>query len=396
MTPFSANKNKLLLFLVLAVLAGGVATSVDLTYIHFKVASSDGSYKSFCNINETINCDAVAQSEFSTFFGIPIAILGMATYLFSMLIVSLRISRFRDRIPRLDALQLWIAAGSVGYSLFLAYICFAIIHAWCIMCMVLYLVNFLFLALSIPLSETPTKDQFRAFREILAWMFGTKLKAALFILLGLAALTTFTLGGIRDYQAEQERLEKLLSRLTPVSQTFSDVGSISGNLNASKTLVVFTDYQCPYCMKLELTLDELLAKRPDLRLIRKDFPLDMACNPLITEPFHNASCLSATYALCAARQGKYKEFHHHLLANQRKIEENFLNESVRELGLDENAMRVCVESPDVAAELKKSIDEGLALKLRGTPALVFPGNRMMKGALKLKELEKILDAIGNE
>ena len=48
----------------------------------------DPSYVSSCNLSETLNCDAVQTSRQSSLFGYPLALFGLATYAFLLVLTT--------------------------------------------------------------------------------------------------------------------------------------------------------------------------------------------------------------------------------------------------------------------------------------------------------------------
>ncbi len=62
------------LILALALLALGA--SIAALYVHYRVIK-DPTYSSFCDINETVSCEAVLQSPYATVRGIPVAAGGV-------------------------------------------------------------------------------------------------------------------------------------------------------------------------------------------------------------------------------------------------------------------------------------------------------------------------------
>src|SRR5947209_1225217 len=66
---------------LLAVLGMNAALSVVMLYVHAQLHATGGSYTSFCNVSNRVNCDVVLASAYATLAGIPIAALALATYL---------------------------------------------------------------------------------------------------------------------------------------------------------------------------------------------------------------------------------------------------------------------------------------------------------------------------
>ena len=82
---------------------------------------------------------------------------------------------------------------------------------------------------------------------------------------------------------------------------------MKGKETAKVTIVEFSDFECPYCVKAEPTVKALLAKYPDkIRLVYRDFPL----------PMHPNAVSAAPVAMCAAKQGKFWPVHDLLFRNQ--------------------------------------------------------------------------------
>ena len=72
-TSKPAEKGVNLIFPILAVVINlaCVLVSIELTHIHYGV-HTDPNFSSFCAINETVNCDTVANSSWAMLWGVPI------------------------------------------------------------------------------------------------------------------------------------------------------------------------------------------------------------------------------------------------------------------------------------------------------------------------------------
>ena len=58
----------------------GLALTIELAVIFFKVNFNDTFSASFCSVSNLIDCDGVAKTKYSMFFGIPLALWGMFLY----------------------------------------------------------------------------------------------------------------------------------------------------------------------------------------------------------------------------------------------------------------------------------------------------------------------------
>tara|TARA_R110002124_G_scaffold287216_1_gene471503 strand:+ start:195756 stop:196442 length:687 start_codon:yes stop_codon:yes gene_type:complete len=74
--------------------------------------------------------------------------------------------------------------------------------------------------------------------------------------------------------------------------------TINGDENSALKVVVFYDYNCPYCMIEEAALDEALSGREDVRVILRPVPF-----------LGDDSFELAKLAMAAARLGIFPEFH---------------------------------------------------------------------------------------
>ncbi|MFA6532871.1 MAG: thioredoxin domain-containing protein [Patescibacteria group bacterium] len=88
----------------------------------------------------------------------------------------------------------------------------------------------------------------------------------------------------------------------PVAQTVDVKGMVStGAKNGKVTLVEFSDFQCPYCIRAFPTVEQILKEyKNDVTFYFKQFPLVQ---------IHPFAQKAAEASLCAADQGKFWEWH---------------------------------------------------------------------------------------
>ena len=128
----------------------GIITSFYLTHHHLEINSNLQIGESFCSINESINCDSVARSEYSQIAGIPISIIGLFYYLtlFSFLVILQNLD-FKVK----KGILVLLSTSSVIYSIGLGLISWFAIKSICIFCCLIYLINILIALLSFRLSS---------------------------------------------------------------------------------------------------------------------------------------------------------------------------------------------------------------------------------------------------
>ena len=145
-------------------------------------------------------------------------------------------------------------------------------------------------------------------------------------------------------------------------------GAWAGNPEGDVTLVVFTDYNCPYCRATSPEIDRLLASDPKLRVVWREMP--------VLGPGSDAA---AAVALAAAKQGKYYAFHRALFAGGHPDDAG-IAAAAKAAGITPGSLAAESMAPDVQAELQANRELGRQLDIGGTPFYVI-GNRTFQGAV---------------
>lgn len=111
---------------VIAVLAGtGIAVSAFSLHHHFARSKT-----SFCDLGQSFNCDLVNRSPYSTFMGVPVALIGIVGYLAILALATV----YRQKAETPVILVIAAAAGT-AFALYLTYLEAYVIQAWCILCL---------------------------------------------------------------------------------------------------------------------------------------------------------------------------------------------------------------------------------------------------------------------
>lgn len=156
---------------------------------------------------------------------------------------------------------------------------------------------------------------------------------------------------------------------------------VIGAKDARVTIVVFTDYQCPFCKRVEPTLKEALKKyEGKIKLVVRDFPLS----------FHPEAHPAALAATCAQNQGQFEAMKDGLFNHQESLSNDLYVRLARELKLDAAKFDACRKDPKTEWSVRQDIRDGETLGVNGTPALFING-RKAAGALNLDELSRLID-----
>jgi protein-disulfide isomerase len=137
-----------------------------------------------------------------------------------------------------------------------------------------------------------------------------------------------------------------------------------GPSNARVVIVEFADFQCPYCSKASEIVKKVAAEYPaDVRVVFRHFPLSN----------HPLAPKAAEASACANEQGRFWEYHDHLFANPRDLDETALKAHAVTLGLEVKPFVECLESGRMKALVEKDRKAGEALGINGTPAFFING-----------------------
>jgi protein-disulfide isomerase len=214
---------------------------------------------------------------------------------------------------------------------------------------------------------------------------------------------------IRDYLAKQLQLESLdrqynkakseglvKSYLEAPSEFLleTNVGKsyIRGNKNAKVIVLEYSDYQCPFCARVQSTLTQLIKDYGDrVAFGYRHFPL----------PFHKEADEAAIAVECARDQGKFEALHSLLFENQKNQFVKDLISYAEDIGVeDAEKYEKCIQEekyrPRVLADMKAGQEAGVT----GTPGF-FIGTfesetgkiqgKFLSGARPIQDFKQILD-----
>jgi len=177
-------------------------------------------------------------------------------------------------------------------------------------------------------------------------------------------------GALGDaFVAAQQPDQPLEAADIPIDEAYS-----YGAADAPITIVEYSDYECPFCLRyFSLTLPELVQKYVDTGIVRyvfKDFPLTN---------LHQQAFGAAEAARCAGDQDSYFEMHDLIFANQNDWAGNEAASAIfhgyaNGLGLDLAEFSSCMSTHKYADAIQADIDEGISLGVTGTPAFFLNGN----------------------
>jgi protein-disulfide isomerase len=154
-----------------------------------------------------------------------------------------------------------------------------------------------------------------------------------------------------------------------------------GPHDAPVTVIVFSDFQCPFCSKAESTIKELEEDYPGkVRFVFKNNPMH----------FHKSARLAAKAALAANEQGRFWDYHDALFTHQAALDPASLERYASDLGLDLARFRAAMSSEALDAAISADMAEAQRLSIRGTPTFFVNGRRVI-GAQKIEAFRPLVD-----
>ena len=146
-------------------------------------------------------------------------------------------------------------------------------------------------------------------------------------------------------------------------------------------IVLFSDFQCPYCSRVNPAFDELIERYGDqLRFVFKQFPL----------PFHEDARAAAAAALAAHEEGRFWEMHDLLFTNQKALGLRHLEGYAKDLGLDMSAFRAMMDG-GYDAVIERDMAEARKAGVRGTPTFFINGRKYESPGRSADDIAKVID-----
>lgn len=356
---------------VFFLLLAGLADSIYLSVHHYLVYTNI-EYESFCAISKAINCDTVSQSPYSIFLGIPVAVWGVAGYLFCLLLLPFACSASAGKKrmwPLFFTISLVFSVISVGFAV----ISTLYVRSYCIMCILSYGINFLLLFYSWMITRRfgEKEGMIEGLRQDIKFVLNKKrLFFSLYI-----SYAVLVISLIVFFPAYWNLMPPPLSADIPKGITEDGHPWIGGSEKPELVITEFTDYLCFQCRKMHFMLRRLVENNPGkIRLVHRHYPMDHRYNPLVKEPFHVGSGDMSLLAIYAAKEGKFWEMNDILLGVNISGDEIDIKKLGEKTGLDAGKLASSRYENRIRRVLWLDIKDGLKAGITGTPAYMIDGN----------------------
>jgi protein-disulfide isomerase/uncharacterized membrane protein len=407
--------------LILLCCAGGLYVTRELARHHRSVEEAQSGLSGWlCSPDwgETVSCDQVLQSPWASlrvkyrdengniaYQHIPYAWLGIA-YFASLGIWFLFVGVPSPSRWYVNLFPLGILVPGIGASVFFLYILATKLPATCPLCLTTHLLNGLIFLGSLLVSFAAVRRRRRFRREgvdvvdpspnpTARQLLTTGALMIAVVLLMLRVQSSAQTSGhvamlqkrLAAYEANPklmwEYTKDLLRKAKVVEIPVDPDDPILGPPDAKRTLVVFSDYQCPACRKIDENLlklfdqlQEFAAPSGGLRMVFKHYPLYARCNPRANTNAHAFSCDAAKAAEAARIVGGDDAFWamgRMLFEHQSELYRAPYEELAKEIGLDPVRFAAAYRSKEAAERVARHVEEGAAAGMVGTPGLYLDG-----------------------
>jgi protein-disulfide isomerase/uncharacterized membrane protein len=170
-----------------------------------------------------------------------------------------------------------------------------------------------------------------------------------------------------------------------------------GPAEAPVSVVLWGDYEEPFCREADTRLRRAVAARSDARYTFRHYPILSECNPGLPADainIHPLACRMARAAEAAGSLGGpagYWRMHDWLMANQKTFSDEALAAAAPGLGFDPAALATAMASPEVAAEIAADAQAAQAVGIRSVPFIVV-NNKMLPRWRLEGLLEQVIEA----
>ncbi len=152
---------------------------------------------------------------------------------------------------------------------------------------------------------------------------------------------------------------------------------VLGSLTAPVKIIVYSDFECPFCLRFEDTLKQIEQTfAGKVAIAFRQFPLS----------FHPEAFPAALASECASEQGKFWEMHDKLFADNKNgnMSADQFKKDAADLGLNTVQFDKCLDTEKYKDKVQAQVIEGKNEGVTGTPTS-FVNGQMVVGAYPFED-----------
>lgn len=396
--------------LILVLAGAALAASVASLYVHYQMLM-DPLYSSFCDISESVSCQAVYASQYGSVFGVPVAAGGA---IWASLVLLLGWTGLQGRKSERTSVVLGyiFALSLVGIAavLYFSYASFMVLGVTCLLCLAFHASAIGIFVVSAISSPTPLgtivnrlgRDLGAVRRDgvgqtmALAWV-GASIALVVFFpraplvapegattTAGVAPATVLT-ETLSDVQRAQfvQWIDAQLREDVPVPPEAE---------GAAVVIQKFNDYICPSCRMTYIEYLPVVAKwtashPEDVAFVYRDFPLEAECN---VGTLHLSACEAAVAVRLAKEVDRHEDLEAWLFDNQPTMTPDRVKEGL-ELVAGIPTEIYDARYDEMLEVVSADAQLGLRLNVESTPTFFVNGIRIV-GGLRPAYLDALITA----
>ena len=191
---------------------------------------------------------------------------------------------------------------------------------------------------------------------------------------------------MREMQAKQEQMAMQQSFENPIEVSIDEKTPVKGADDAVITIVEYSDFECPFCQRVNPTIEEILKRyEGKVKVAYKHLPLS----------FHQNAGPAALASIAANEQGKFWEFHDALFVNQQNLSEATDLKIAKDLGLNMDKFKEDMNSQWAKEKLEKDTAEAASFGIQGTPHFLVNGIAV-SGAVPVDNFVEVIERLLND
>lgn len=149
---------------------------------------------------------------------------------------------------------------------------------------------------------------------------------------------------------------------------------------ADVTIVLFSDYQCPYCKQIHPVIQQLLREDRKVKIVYRDWPI-----------FGAGSLEAARTAIAANYQGRHAAFNDAMMQTPGRITSQGVRAAADRAGIDWNRLQgdLAIHAKDIDAAINRTNLYATVMGLKGTPGILV-GPYLIPGAVDIANLRRVV------
>lgn len=184
------------------------------------------------------------------------------------------------------------------------------------------------------------------------------------------------------YVEELKAAAKIEILTEPFRVEVAAAGPRKGKEDAPIIIVEFSDFECPFCSRVNPSIHKIQETYGDkVQIVFRQFPLEI----------HKNARKAGEASLCADEQGKFWEMHDGMFGEQKNLAGDGLKSIAAKIeGLDTEAFGTCLDSGKFADAVQKDFEAGAKAGVNSTPAFFING-RYLSGAQPFESFAEVID-----